>query len=285
LKAQRRVDFITVNYGRTHETVALVESLSRLEGFGLSRVIIVDNETSAESKRALEGIRTRHSENVRVLYSDVNLFYWGAAAYAIRSMYGETTRMPEWLIVCNNDILVEQKGFISKLLAKDHEKHGIIAPTVISARTGLDQNPHRLRPFSTFELIAGRLFYANYYLARLIFLRKKIKGLANAVKSDAACGQPCRIYAPQGSFVIFSKNFFEKGGYLDTNFKIFNEELITAEVTRNIGLPVEYCPSLKVLHNEHSSTGDSFTRKNFMLSRDSYRYYRRRYISGKTVKS
>ena len=32
--------------------------------------------------------------------------------------------------------------------------------------------------------------------------------------------KPGKIYAPQGSFVIFSNNYFLRGGYIDDNFKI-----------------------------------------------------------------
>src|SRR6185437_3069774 len=68
------------------------------------------------------------------------------------------------------------------------------------------------------------------------------------------------IYAPHGSLIIFSRRFFEAGGYLDKDLFLYGEEISVAEMCRSLSLPVLYEPRLRVVHNEHQSTGKALSR-------------------------
>src|SRR3989442_12924430 len=85
------------------------------------------------------------------------------------------------------------------------------------------------------------------------------------------------IYAPHGAFFIFSRRYFEAGGYLDGNLFLYGEEISVAEICRSLGLPVIYEPSLFVVHNERRSTGHVFSRFSFECQKNALRDVSSRY--------
>jgi GT2 family glycosyltransferase len=96
---------------------------------------------------------------------------------------------------------------------------------------------------NTYEL-ASAAFY------RIRTIARKLTG-ASAVLGRVPGGT---IYAPHGSFLIFSSEYFRAGGSLDFPCFLFGEEVYLAEVLRKLGLDVVYEPSLEVVHQEHKST-------------------------------
>src|SRR5882762_7093902 len=88
------------------------------------------------------------------------------------------------------------------------------------------------------------------------------------------------IYAAHGSFFIFSRRYFEAGGFLDGNLFLYGEEISVAEICRSLRLPVVYEPSLCVLHNEHQSTGKRISRFSYECQKNALRYVTSRYLSG-----
>jgi GT2 family glycosyltransferase len=95
------------------------------------------------------------------------------------------------------------------------------------------------------------------------------------------------IYAPHGAFMIFSRRYFEAGGYLDGNLFLYGEEISVAEICRSLGLAVIYEPSLCVVHNEHASTGKRITRFTYECQKKALAYITSRYLvgSGSTLSS
>ena len=57
------------------------------------------------------------------------------------------------------------------------------------------------------------------------------------------------------SFLIFSRKFFEAGGFIDDGFFMYAEEFSVAEMCLRLGLPVIHDPDLRVRHEEGQTTG------------------------------
>jgi hypothetical protein len=66
---------------------------------------------------------------------------------------------------------------------------------------------------------------------------------------------PELIYAPQGSMMIFHRDFFARGGRLNYQVFLFGEEIFIAEQARALNLAVWYRPELVARHWEHIETG------------------------------
>ncbi len=281
----KKVTIITVDYKNAYHTQRFVKSLSELTGFSECQIAIVGNESDDETREKLEQLRKKYSENVTIFYVMENLYYWGGAAFGINKLYPDRSHMPDWLIVCNNDILIEQKEFLTKLSSLNYEEYGVIAPSIISSITQKDQNPFRISPINKSDLVKWKILHTHYALfVAFIFigrLLRKVKVLSRYKRKKDNINREKEIYAPHGSFVIFSKRFFEKGGNLDTNFTLYGEENTTAEITKNIGLTVRYCPSLQVIHNEHSTTGHVISKVMYEHGRKSHQYFCERYLKGK----
>ena len=86
------------------------------------------------------------------------------------------------------------------------------------------------------------------------------------------------VYAVHGSAILFSKFFFKKNGFIDPEFRLFGEELTTAEIAKKIGCKIFYKPDLVVKHNEHSSVKNINKRDLFYLARESHRYFLSKYL-------
>ncbi len=275
----KKIAFITVNYKDTYYTRQFVDSLIKLDGFSECQVVVVDNKSSDKTQTELEKLKNKYPDNVSIFYASDNLYYWGGAAFAINKLYSNKSNMPDWLIVCNNDILVEQQDFLIRLCSLDYREYGVIAPAIISLASGKDQNPFRINTLSRKEQLRWKLFFTHYYVAKLMLLCRDLfisLKLKSRHKKNSFSEQ--KIYAPHGSFVIFSKFFFEKGGYLDSNFELYGEENTTAEIAKKIGLSVYYYPSLNVLHHEHTSIGKEFTKQRYYKERKSYKYFCKNYL-------
>jgi len=274
-----QVLIITVNFRQAECTRQFLYSASRLAIFASCNVLIVDNNSQDGS---ISRIRQTISElrNVEVLPSLQNRGYFGAARWAL-DKYLERHCLPGWVAVCNNDIEFDDPLFLAKLSEKDVASAGVIAPSIISGLTGRDANPSiRERP-SPFRMLRYRLWLANYYAMWLKqWLSPSVRKIRHSLSrhtpaSTHFVSQP--IYAPHGSFVIFSRKFFEAGGFIDDGFFLYAEELSIAEMALRLRLPVIHDPTLRVRHKEGCSTGRMLSRDIYLHQVNGFRYALARY--------
>ncbi|HEY6339363.1 MAG TPA: glycosyltransferase [Candidatus Sulfotelmatobacter sp.] len=252
---------ITVNFRQAESTVQFVKSARSLETFEASSLLIVDNNSSDGScpmiRRALSGC-----DNAELLASPQNRGYFGAASWALRH-YLASRSTPDWVVVCNNDIAFADPHVLLRLFEKDPAAAAALAPSIISGITGHDQNPYmRYRP-SALRMHIYKWVYRSRLLLNLTdalavflkMLRTYFSRVAGPVgSSPLPANSQDDVYAPHGSFLILSKEYFARGGSLDFPGFLFGEEIYIAETIRRLGLSVVYCPELQVFHHEHRST-------------------------------
>src|SRR5258708_1899022 len=109
---------ITVNYESADPVLALLASLERAKAFSDIEVIIIDNSPGGEH---LSSIRSTVTEfpNAELIESPTNRGYFGAARFALDHYLEQGNGLPDWVIVCNHDIQIEDKEFFSKPLCQD----------------------------------------------------------------------------------------------------------------------------------------------------------------------
>jgi GT2 family glycosyltransferase len=274
-----KVLIVTVNFRNANCTIQFMRSVSRLEGFANCQILIVDNN-SGDSDRSRIRQATCGVGNVKLVEAPQNLGYFGAAKFALQHFLANHA-MPDWVIVSNNDIVFEDTHFLSQLLQKNPMAVGMLAPSIISALTQHDANPSiRHRP-SRLRMLRYRLWLSNYYAMRFKqwlspYVRKVRYGFYQRTPPPAEAAQSA-IYAPHGAFLIFSKQFFEAGGFIDTDFFLYAEEFIVAEMCRRLGLPVIHDPELRVWHAEGQTLGRKLSRSTYLHQRDGFRYVWLRY--------
>jgi GT2 family glycosyltransferase len=265
---------ITVSYRGADSTRTFLESVSRLDGFQRFHVIVVENGSGDGSVQQLRPL-VAGCTNVELLESPQNRGYFGAAQWALAAHLAHHS-LPDWVIVCNNDVVFDDPQFLRRLFEKNPATAGVRAPAIISALTGHDANPSiRQRP-SAFRMLRYRIWLSNYYSMWLKhwlspFVRKVRYRFSKRTPAPGN-GVSQQIYAPHGSFLIFSRRFFEAGGFIDDGFFLYAEEFCVAEMCRHLGLPVIHDPELRVWHEEGQSTGGMLSRNVYRHERDGFRY-------------
>ena len=64
-----------------------------------------------------------------------------------------------------------------------------------------------------------------------------------------------------------------------TQFKMYCEEMSTAEIVKKIGGKITYIPQLEVIHNEHSSINKIKRKTIFELAKESHKYFIQKYLN------
>jgi GT2 family glycosyltransferase len=270
---------ITVNFRQAECTRQFLYSASRLANFASCNVLIVDNGSDDGSTSR---IREAISEfpNVELLPSAQNRGYFGAARWAL-DQYLEHHSLPGWVAVCNNDIEFDDSFFLVQLLDKDPASAGVLAPSIISNLTGHDANPFMGKRPGSFRMEGYRLWLANYYAMWLKqWLSPSVRRIRHTLSRRMPTGiQSARrsIYAPHGSFVVFSRRFFEAGGFIDDGFFLYAEEFSIAEMSIRLGQPVIHEPTLRVRHKGGQSTGRMLSRDMYLQQVHGFRYALSRY--------
>ncbi len=245
---------ICVKYGADKETSQYLQSVRHLHRQTCLRVLVIDNKADGDPEAS-------STEGYPTIKPGKNLGYFGGARHAL-SIYLETNPLPDWIIISNSDLAIPDPAFLDRLTAAALiPELGALAPSIRSGLTGGDQNPFmRTRP------MAIRMhFYKYLYRSWLLLNMYELTGalshkMGNTLRSlTRNSSEPARrsqetIYAPHGSFLILSKQYFSAGGDLQYPEFLFGEEIYIAEMIRRLGMKVIYDPSLTVLHEEHQST-------------------------------
>jgi GT2 family glycosyltransferase len=276
---------VTVEHQAAASTARMIESLRCLRLSCEVEVVIVQNGSRPNESEKLRS-NCAPIGNVWVVESTTNRGYFGGVKLGLEWFRETQGELPEWVIVCNNDIRIEQPDFFDRLRLIDRRAFGVIAPRILSSQTSLDQNPFMVRRPSRWRVGELRFWLKSYHLALAHEKMSEWKKTGVSLKQklfqstpERAGSQPTAIYAPHGSFLIFSNQFFERGGFLDDGFFLFHEEIGVAETCRKVGLPIVYYPELYVHHEEHSSTGRRFTRSIYERQRRSFQHLTSKYLA------
>jgi GT2 family glycosyltransferase len=269
------IKIITVNYKDYKPTENLIKSIINCKISSSLKIVIIDNESSENSFLSLEAMRKKVNLNIEIIRSNKNTYYWGGINLGLKQN-NNGKKDYDWIIACNNDIVFNDNRFFEKLNHLDKDCYGIIAPKIISSLTNKNLNPFMLKPVSFIYDIYYSLYYLNFFTSKIIHkIGRLIRGIEKLSKIKDSLNY--QIYAGHGSCMIFSKYFFSDGGFLDTGFTMYGEEVSTGEIAKKINSRIYYIPYLSVIHNEHQSTSKSSSKGNFIKSKQTYYYLKKKY--------
>ena len=60
---------------------------------------------------------------------------------------------------------------------------------------------------------------------------------------------------------------------------MYGEEVSTAEIAKSLDLPIHYLPGLSLVHKDHQSTGHAPWIENYLHSKETYYYLKKKYRS------
>ena len=269
---------ITVNYKDTTITEKFIRSLQNLDFSNDVNLVIVDSESTLQTKEQLELLVKYTPFKTQLIFSEKNTYYWGGVALALKTLQLNYNEHPHWIIACNNDIIFPQKDLIKKLSKLDPDKYPAIGPSIYSSATGKNLNPFMDHPIRRLEKIYLSCFYLNHITARLMQISLKWSKKLVATLKRPLPSKIKKIYAPHGSFMIFSNQYFKRGGWIDSNYEMYGEEVTTAEIAKKNMIPIFYVPDIEVVHVIHSSTTNHSWKKEFNYAKTAYLYYKNAYF-------
>jgi GT2 family glycosyltransferase len=280
---------ITVNYKGADATAAFLASAAHLEQFQRAHIVVVENGSQDGSTEKLRPLAASSSQ-IELLESPANLGYFGGANWALQQYLARGSR-PNWIIVCNNDIVFDDPRFLAKLLRRNPADAAVLAPAIIARLTGVDCNPFMRHRPSRFKLMRIRMWHSSYYF---LWFQQLLSPYVRTVRHHlwARMSRPKEqrsvVYGAHGAMIIFSRSYFDAGGYLDDGHFLYGEEFSVAEICLKLGLRVIHDPELRVWHHAHRATGRRLSRTTFQQASEAVRYVSDKYfrpVSAASVKA
>lgn len=255
------VVIVCVNYNSYSELERYLKSIDRAfvktDKINL-KVYIADNSVQKESF----SIKVNYEYEI-VLFP--NNGYFGSAFKIYNSV--ELVHESDYLIISNVDVQVDESFFKELANTVISSDIGWVAPTIYSIQEKRDKNPQRQKRPS-YKKMKLLLFLFNHPVVESIYENSlyKIKNRGKQTQGE------CDIYCGHGSFIILTKYFINKFETLYYPCFLYCEELFLGELIRKKSLKVIYKPSLKVLDEEHCSTGTLSNEKYYAFNKDSLKY-------------
>lgn len=260
----KKFAFVILNYKTYGDTILLIKDLKEQVWYERIKIFVVENGSCDESENELNKFKEIMSFDLIV--SDINLGFANGNNLGIKKAKEEGF---EYIICSNSDIKIDKQDSILNVIENIYSTDtniAILAPHIIN-QNYISQNPFRKYRFTKKEILKMKLFYLMnfykiYYFLRIYTLYNIITFLAerrnfNRIKKNTQMKQSSAyIYAPHGSFIIFTPTFFNYFKGFDTNTFLYCEEFILAEAIFQKQLKVYYENSIEVLHNESSSTNE-----------------------------
>jgi GT2 family glycosyltransferase len=254
-----KIAFVILNYKTYKDTIELLKNLSKQIWFTKIKIYVVDNGSNNESCEELK--KFQKIIKFKLIESKVNLGFANGNNLGIQKAKEDGC---EFIICSNSDIIIPfQNNFIDKIfkIYKKDDKIGIIAPSIKNL-DGIYQNPFRQIRFNNKEIIKMKLFYLTgfykiYYFLRIYvfydLITKLSKKRRKNVKNNTFLHGSSYIYAPHGSFIIFTPSFFKYYNGFDNGTFLYCEEFILAEMLKKKNLKCWFENSIIVIHKESKS--------------------------------
>ena len=269
--------YIILHYNNTEVTIKCINSLIKIITNKESQIIIVDNGSQNDSYNILQS-KFGSLSNLKIIKTKTNLGF--ARGNNVGYCYAKKIFHPQFIIVCNNDLIFEQHGFEEKLLdIYERYNFDVAGPDIINL-DGVHQNPHRTHMLSLKEISKMNRRKFTFLLYLKVKLRFSIFRKINILETiyDRPKRENCSSMlhdessiVVQGSCIIFSKNYIEQEdtAFCPDTFLYYEEDLLSLRCKKK-GYTIKICPEIVVRHLEGKSTcpsgGTEIQKRIFSLS-------------------
>ena len=252
--------FIILHYQTINMTKQCIAQLFKTFDMSEHFIIVVDNKSPNGTGKELEKIYAKNF-NIKVILAYENLGF--ANGNNLGFDYAKANLDFDFLIIMNNDILIQQKNFEQKIYAIYKEKgFDVLGPDIFNLKTNLHQNPLNCTPCTLDRLkilkneTENKLKHIYFYMFYTNLI-KKLKHIKPQSKYDFKKEfLNCVLH---GSCLIYSKKFVTKRKYAfyPKTFMFYEEEILFYECNRE-NFKTFYSPDIQVLHFENATTDSLF---------------------------
>lgn len=255
--------FVILHYLDFEMTKKCVDNIIDKYGEYNIQIAIVDNASGNNSGVCLKNVYKENSK-VTILINEENLGF--ARGNNIGYQYLKRNYAPEYIIILNNDVIINQTGFLEKVdQLHSRMKYDVLGPDIYCPFTEKHQNPSRIVPLTKedvenlYVVLDERMRHYNKYYIKKIMIsligRKSKK--SNIQMIDYT--QEYRDIVLHGACYIFSKKFIDScdTAFNSNTFLYLEEEILYLECKRK-KFCMAYSPELHVEHYEDVSTKKAF---------------------------
>ncbi len=264
------ISFVILHYGNVQVTKTCIDSILQLNTNDTIQIVIVDNDVN-KTKEERQVLKEMFAAAPQVDVLQIEEKSGFSRANNRGYQYTKGKHNPDFIVMANNDIVFEQKGFIDDIKRSYEEsKYAILSPDIVSCATGLHQSPIALTGRTKGEV--------NYTIAMNWMCLKTfpmvyplIKGkFRNENVGNAEVPSYQEDVVPCGACIIFSRNFIdceEYALYPETEF--YYEEYILHHRCQRANYKIVLDPALQVMHGDgvatKKSTGDEKRKAKFIM--------------------
>ena len=230
------ISVIIVNYNvREFLNNALISLFKALERYS-SEVFVVDNASDDGSVELIQ----KNFPNVHLIVNTENLGFAKANNQALKRSTGK------YLLLINPDTLIQEDTF-EKLIEffTTHSDSGMVGCKILNPDGSL-QLPCR-RSFPTPWVAFTKTFGLS-----TLFPNSKLFARYNLTYLNP--DETCEVDAVSGSFMMITREVYEKIGGLDETFFMYGEDLDWCFRVQQSGWKVNYVPTTSIIHYKGEST-------------------------------
>lgn len=287
MSAEVRFGFVILHYAAYEMSVNCAERILTLFSKDGIKIVIVDNASVNGSGASLRE-RYKNHASVEVLLNHQNLGF--AQGNNIGYLYLKANYDCDFIIVLNNDVLIEQQDFLEKMQDIYKEKgFAVLGPDIYSPKLRDSQSPTYRRDVENLygrkpedvREINRRLSNFNskryyYQLRHMLFgwvrkfvPSKSVKERMSASRGSVDFSEDMENVVLHGACYVFSREFIKARSlaFNPDTFMYFEEDILHYECMQS-GLKLLYSPRVKVTHLEDVSTdsvyGASFRKTMFV---------------------
>lgn len=263
---------VILNYNTAKETIDCISSIYDIWNENIKiNIIIVDNCSSDDSVSVLKH-KYQKNEDIIILEQHSNKGF--SKGNNVGYQYALENYQPDYIIVSNSDILFRKHDFwkqVNRLYQKYH--YAVLGPDIYVPSEFTHQNPMLHEEYSkqNVEQILKKLNeklselekcqsvgiydFKGYSLNRIRF-RNILRNMYSVLFRRKYMLELIDKYL-HGSFLIFSKTFFERfpKKCFEPEVFYYGEEDILFYKCRREGLKLVYSPKIKVIHLRGKSAG------------------------------
>lgn len=257
------VSFVILHYKNVKDTIDCIKSIKKLETNKNYSIIVVDNASG--SKEDIKRIE-EYTNDIVVLNENQGF----AKGNNMGCKYAIKKYKPDFLIVINNDTIIEQLDFIEKIYrCYDNLKFDILGPKILT-NGGESVNP--FPAYRTIEEINTNIekskklikIYNNSFLRTILKYYIMLKKLFIKPVHLENGSQSMRDVSLHGCALIFSQKYYKKYEYVfyPGTFLYHEEEFLEFRREKD-DLITYYDKDLEIFHKESASLNNNFDHNNY----------------------
>ena len=260
---KKKISFIILHYKNIKDTIECIESIQKLNQYEETSTIVVDNNSLDEDE--IKEIK-KYTRDIVLL--DENMGY--AKGNNAGCKYAVKKYEPDFLCVINNDIIITQKDFVTRIIrCYEKTKFDFMGPKIITNK-GESVNPFPV--YNTLHEVQKKIKYHEKLLK--IYQNKILRnGLNIYINLKRLLKKPLHLengntsqydVAIHGCAIIFSKKYYKKyqDVFYSKTFLYHEEEFLNYRKNKD-HLITYYDADLELFHKEGASLNEKYKNQNY----------------------